>query len=276
MLSNNAILLVGLPDSGKSTFLAALWHQIESGEIPTTFIAAKLQSEREYLNRIRDTWLLVEQIPRTPVGMKRLNTLHLEHSKSKEKFDVLIPDVAGESFYSQWSDRQVTEEYANQVKSTHGLLIFIHSKHVFKSDLIGKPKRVHTLSPSLSAEAWLPSTSSTQVKLVDILQTALKLYENDFPLRTAFIISAWDEVENVTTPNAWFERNLPLLEQFRRSNSDTIKSEVFGLSAMGGSLNMKPELEAITTPSTRVRIQINSDIFHDITIPLAFLFASDT
>ena len=56
-------MMMGLPGSGKSTFLAALWHQLESTEIPTAFIAERLQPDREYLNKIREKWLEFEEIP---------------------------------------------------------------------------------------------------------------------------------------------------------------------------------------------------------------------
>ena len=63
--------MLGLPGSGKTTFLAALWHQFESAEIETAFIAERLQPDREYLKSIREAWLACEEISHTSIGIEK-------------------------------------------------------------------------------------------------------------------------------------------------------------------------------------------------------------
>src|SRR5438874_5698242 len=136
MPSEGTVVMMGLPGSGKTTFLAALWHQLESAEIPTAFIADELQPDREYLNRIRDKWLEFEEIPRTPIGIERSALLHLRHVRTEAKFDLSIPDVAGETFASQWFDRRIPQSYVEQLETSFGLLLFVHCQQVARAQIL--------------------------------------------------------------------------------------------------------------------------------------------
>ncbi len=70
-------LLVGLPDTGKSTFLAALYHQVEGGDIKGSLVLERLGSDIEYLNRIREDWLKCEKISRaTGVKSKKVQCFY--------------------------------------------------------------------------------------------------------------------------------------------------------------------------------------------------------
>ena len=54
---DNKQFMIGLPGAGKTTFLAALWHVIESSEIEGQLVLAKLvDGDNTYLNNIRDSW----------------------------------------------------------------------------------------------------------------------------------------------------------------------------------------------------------------------------
>src|SRR3954469_5056688 len=77
MSSEQSVVMMGLPGSGKTTFLAALWHQLESAEIATAFTTDRLQRDREYLNRIRDAWIAFEEVPHTSAGIEQSALLHL-------------------------------------------------------------------------------------------------------------------------------------------------------------------------------------------------------
>ena len=43
-------LLVGLPESGKTTFLAALWHIIASGDVNESLVLGAAGPSMEHLN----------------------------------------------------------------------------------------------------------------------------------------------------------------------------------------------------------------------------------
>src|SRR5437868_5454727 len=130
MSSKGSIVMIGPPASGKTTFLAALWHQLESSEIRTAFTAERLQPDREFLNRIRQKWLEFEHIPRTPMGIEQSTTLHLRHIRSGAEFDLSIPDIVGEVFAAHWGDRRMRLAYLDQLRTSFGLLLFVHCRQI--------------------------------------------------------------------------------------------------------------------------------------------------
>jgi hypothetical protein len=274
MPSKGTVVMLGLPMSGKTTFLAALWHQLESSEISTAFVAERLQPDREYLNSIRDSWLAFEEIRRTSLLGERSALLHLQHVATKAQFDLSIPDVAGERFAQQWLDRRLPQEYVTQLQQCFGILLFVHCSQVDRVRVL--PAREPEASSQQMVE-WDPKYAPMQVRLVDLLQSAQIIFERSRSMRVGVVISAWDEVEErTTTPRSWFAKRLPLLNQFLEANVDTIDSAIFGVSAIGGSLNDRESLALTPSPSARVRVQIDSDFVRDLTRPLEFLTMEDS
>src|SRR6266849_113743 len=270
MSSEGTIVMMGLPGSGKSTFLAALWHQLEAAEIPTVFVAEQLQPDREYLNKIREKWLEFEEIPRTPIGIERSALLHLRHVRTEAKFDLSIPDVAGEMFASQWYARLIPQGYVRQLETSFGLLLFVHCRQVAQAQRLSAGTSGLAVSPTQAVE-WEPRLSPTQVQLVDLLQFALSTFARRRGMRIAILISAWDEIKERTTPAAWLEQKLPLLDQFLRANTEELSFQIFGVSAIGGNLSDKEALASTSSPSSRVRLHVTSEALRDLTLPLEFL-----
>lgn len=273
MSSDKNIVLVGLPNSGKTTYLSALWHQLESGEMSTALTADRLQSDREYLNTIRNLWLKFETIPRTPSGTARTHRIHLKHSITGEKFDLTIPEVAGEYFVAQWYDRRVSAEYVERVTSANGVMLFLHSQELVHPSAVVRPVEAGEGGPSEKEvpTTWTPSAAPTQVRVVDLLQTILSILEERRGIRVAMVVSAWDRVEERYTPWTWLEDRMPLLYQFVRANIVRMSTEVFGVSAIGGDLSDREALAMAGSASGRPRILVGANLLSDLTIPLEYL-----
>ena len=90
-------------------------------------------------------------------------------------------------------------------------------------------------------------------------------------MRVAIIVSAWDEIAETITPPVWLERSLPLLDQFRLANTGMMCSEVFGVSAIGGSIADRERLALTSSPSARVRVHVRFETLRDLSLPLEFL-----
>ena len=56
-----------------------------------------------------------------------------------------------------------------------------------------------------------------------------------------------------------------------RANGEVLSFEVFGVSAIGGSLADKETLALTPSPSSRVRVHVTSETLRDLTLPLEFL-----
>ena len=99
------IVIVGLPESGKTTFLAALWHVVNAAEIDTALRFGSLgQGDRSYLNAITKRWRSAHKQERTIAGGPRNVSMHLKDRKDRD-VRVIFPDLPGEDFVRVWETR---------------------------------------------------------------------------------------------------------------------------------------------------------------------------
>lgn len=271
--------MLGLKGSGKTTYLAALWHFLESGEVSDAITLPRLQPHRDYLNSIRNTWLKMEPAGRTSLRSLNEAALSLRHHETGEDFEVVLPDLSGESFKQQWATRRATTSFKEFASNCHGVLLFIHPASYQRTHPI-KPKEAEEgevsegeVRPIPVSQTWTPEQSSTQVQLVDLLQILIALRKRADGLRVAVVISAWDLINPALTPDGWLDRRLPLLSQFLRANSDWISSEIFGVSAQGGDLaSDRDRLMDFSLASERCSAVMGNNLSRvSLTTPLQFL-----
>jgi hypothetical protein len=277
--------------SGKTSFLAALWHLIEAGEISASFVASQLQPDREYLNRIRDNWLKFQQVGRTSLRSQETVSLQLRDTQKDSAVDLTLPDLSGELFRLQWVTRKATRPYADFTADASGVLLLIHPT-VEKSQLIAVPGSVlgsednlgtadsktqtaeggSGITDTLNIREWGHDFSPTQVKLVELLQFVVFLRKSVTPLPIAVVISAWDLVRDPVLPISWLESHLPLLFQFLTANADSMPSQVYGISALGGDLVKDlDKLRQEVVPSRRIKVFVDKlEPTHDLTAPIRF------
>src|ERR1700761_1052789 len=95
--------ILGLPRSGKTTFLAALWHLIDAGEVATKLVLDKLVGDHAYLNAIAEAWRRCEEVPRTSMAAETKVTIHVHAQAIGQKMALEFPDLSGESFEIQFA-----------------------------------------------------------------------------------------------------------------------------------------------------------------------------
>lgn len=257
MSSDSKLLMLGLKGSGKTTYLAALWHLLEAGEVEQQLEMPQLQPNRDYLNRVRSSWLSLKPVGRTSARSTAEISMSLRDRQSGANIEISLPDLSGESFRSQWATRKVPKSYLNYAEDCTGVFLFIHPQEIQKTSVI-RPEADQPAADLkgskaiLHSENWTPEQSSTQVQLVDLLQILLRLRNDRSQLRLAVIVSAWDLVKSKIPPATWLDGRLPLLSQFMKANPDRIAAQVFGISAQGGDLTADfALLEKIALPSAR-------------------------
>jgi hypothetical protein len=267
------ILMLGLPRTGKTTFLAAFWEAVE-GSHSGQLVLSELPPEAGYLNEIRAAWQRCEEISRTAAGQINRVTLRLQ-SQADGGFDLAMPDLSGEYFREAWENRVWPRELDELVGGADGYLFFIHSQ-VARSVSFDEVEPIAAAGPSAGAGnprvgVWDPAKTSTQVKAVDVLQMVLSRRREVDGMPLVVVISAWDLVESGgQTPSQWLSKELPLLDQFLRTNSDRFKTQVVGVSAQGGDLSQAAELMQLTKPVDRIRV-VSQDGPNDITAPVHWI-----
>ena len=71
-------LLMGLPGTGKTSFLAALWYMVNQSEIPCALFLDRYDGDVTYLNLIRTAWLEHKPVPRNPLDSEKLVSMLLK------------------------------------------------------------------------------------------------------------------------------------------------------------------------------------------------------
>jgi hypothetical protein len=125
-------LVVGLPESGKTTFLAALWHVVESDEVENSLVVSEVHGVRDHLNRIREQWLNCQELERTKIPAEKLVSVRLRDKTTGEVVEVTLPDLSGETFRLQWEHRQWTSEFDKLASESAGVLLFVHPRAVIE------------------------------------------------------------------------------------------------------------------------------------------------
>lgn len=286
-MRDESIVIIGLPSSGKTTFLAALWHVVTArAEAPTRLRFHTLRDgDATHLNQIASRWRDAVVQDRTAVGGSRRVSMRLLASDDIA-VRVTFPDVPGEAYQRMWEGRDCDVELADILRAP-GVLLFIHA------DTIRAPKWIIDevlLAKEVGLEVpdgknivdWHPRLAPTQVQLVDLLQLIASPPLQSAPRKLAIVFSAWDKaIEEGLGPLAYLEAKLPLLGQYLRRGQHGMHYRVFGLSAQGGDYDpIDPEAEKsddaarlreLDSPSDRIRILSDGLDSRDITEPLAWL-----
>nr|VFJ49558.1 MAG: hypothetical protein BECKDK2373C_GA0170839_102629 [Candidatus Kentron sp. DK] len=286
-MTEHAIVIIGLPGSGKTTFLAALWHLVEESDIDTVLRFHNLQGVKAaHLNKISARWRDAKVQDRTAVGDNQIVAMNLLDAE-ETPMKVTFPDLSGEVYRRMWEERDCAPEVFEALNA-EGVLLFIHADTIrpprWVVDDVAQSKKLGLGVSEGEEIPWHPDLAPTQVQLVDLLQL-LRLPPLDVgPRRLAIMLSAWDKVsEERLSPGDYLENKLPLLGQYLRSGADGWTYQVYGLSAQGGDYDpvekdaeRSPEAEELRdldSPSTRIKLLQGSNSSHDLTEPLAWLMA---
>ena len=286
MNPEQSVVVLGLPESGKTTFLAALWHIVTERDIETKLKFDRLKAgDSAYLNEIASRWRDAVVQERTAISGNQWVSMNLVGANNK-KFRMTFPDVPGEAYQRMWEDRDCEQEIANGLQAV-GVLLFIHSDTIVHPHwIVDEAQLSKAMGVEMEVEGgevdWKPSLAPTQVQLVDILQMLQcgALYVG--PRRVAVMLSAWDKVaEDGISPKAFLDKKFPLLVQYLQQPSNGWIMKIYGVSAQGGDYvgangeNAQASADALRSLETASeRIMLVDDggsVGHDLTEPIAWL-----
>lgn len=267
----SSLVLCGLPESGKSTFLGALAYLINTREIEIPVKERKLASNRDYINRLADAWSSFRVVDRTRI--EDFHNVEFELCDESGDFNLYVPDLSGETWNMDvCSNRRCPSHLAQHINEADGILFFLHSEK------FNHPVPINSIPSSLepvdeanasTVSAWdAAKQMTTQASAVDLLQLLSRRPLSESSKRLSIILSAWDLVMSEgKTPNEHLRQEFPLLHQYLCSGFDFPEWHVFGVSALGGDLHSdRDSLMQMDKPSER--IIVNEKGNHDLTIPI--------
>lgn len=278
-------LLVGLPASGKTTFVAALWHVIASQDVEGALALEILDAPTDHLNDLRGRWLRFEEASRTSSNAENIATIKIMARGGNPTTEIVIPDLAGESIQRGLNERRWTQDFAELVRGCTGVLLFVHPETLRESwtiadalEIAGESQGPYpggSTSEETVAKDWSPEKMGTQVMLVDLLQHLYDHIEREC-FRLAVIVSAWDLVASQELPAKWLAKELPLLDQFLINAHSRLDFRVYGVSAQGGRLpGDVGRLSAYPRTSDRIQVVLDGPPSNDITAPIRWALNVD-
>jgi hypothetical protein len=237
------LLLGGLPQTGKTSFLALLYIAITNGKASGLALGHH-RDDRTYLNEIAQRLMSCGEAIHTEVDEDRELLLSLEVGVGREQAVLRIPDLSGETWEHVATDREWSTDMDDQVGRGEGIIIFVHSTNIdahpsiaavdAAAEALGETAAGPRSGLSADARAVLPPT---QVHIIDALQLICE-ERSARPSRAAIVISAWDLVDDVS-PDGWLERECPLVIQYAAANANWLQLEIYGISAQGGRFATK-------------------------------------
>jgi hypothetical protein len=278
---NETHTIIGMQDAGKTTYLAALWHLVNSHETQTSLVLDRLEGDANYLNEMVESWQQCEKVRRTSAAEDHPIVIYLKQPTTGVSVALNFTDLSGEKFEHQFANRYCSPEYVAEVNGGGGLLVFVNADRAHKGMTI---KDAHGLLDGEDTEGeieWQPKFVPEQAQLVDLLQCLQKAPFAQKKRRLAVIVSAWDVVSNRATANEWLLHEMPFLAQFLSTNRDSFETNMWGVSAQGGALTTDAQGKIMDTqvrtellrqtPSNRIRCVSQEGPSSDITLPLCWL-----
>ena len=186
----SSLVVCGLPSSGKTTYLAALWHLVQSQEIETQLTLQSLSyGDYEYLNAIRGRWLRGQKQIRTVGEAPRIG-LDLR-SRDGQEVNLLFLDHSGETFDQLWETRSCTDDVAEHLQQRSGVLLFLRSQGLKEpvplSEILELEREMNEALPddtdppgeqTVTEVEWNAEDAPDQVKVVDLLQSLSNEFGN--------------------------------------------------------------------------------------------------
>jgi hypothetical protein len=288
MPQERSIVICGLPESGKTTFLAALWHLVTARDLPTTLTFESLRDgDSSYLNEIASRWRSAKVQERTNLGPPTVVSMNLL-DKAGTPLRLTFPDLSGESYRRMWEERECDRDVAAILKGRTGVLLFVHADRIqppqWVVDLASLSRRLGLPVEPGKPIPWHARFAPTQVQVVELLQFLRAAPLGVGPRRLAIVLSAWDKVApEGRTPSVLLAERMPLLHQYLRSMENEQPWRVFGVSAQGGDYEPLPgapttwsperveALRQLDQPSRRIQLVQEAAVSHDLTEPVAWL-----
>lgn len=283
-MAEKKILFTGLPRTGKTTFIAALWYMLYNHKADSKLkLGPMTGNDDEYLNEMSDAWMRYIDMDRTSRSKLAGENVSINTiiNITGDALLLDIPDFSGETFKDHFDQRVWTEEFYNRIQGTQSLMLFVSPRQrnnrpkliIMEQDLLRHmgakvPEKV------IDFTVYDPEFTPNQVKVVEELQFYQRYANWQWPIKIAVMVSAWDSVQqapvSTKTPESWLKMHMPLLYQYLKCNGDLYECKYYGVSAQGGDYKRKDQI-ANLDPMNRVQLQEGRHYLNDITSPILWL-----
>lgn len=281
-MNKKNVFMIGMPSSGKTTYLASLCRLLLCGEQGTEWkldikdIPEGFENVKKMIKNL-NTYHIVERTQEGDIYNVKLNL----YNQNQEWMQFVVPDSSGEIFRDLVYDRRIPLMIMDQIVKSDMLLFFININTMIpeKRIKLNEKSAIKKLNEnkgnietkSIEIEEKKSKKYNDQSALVELLHSIVYLVPH--PLNVRFVISAWDLVEkefkaDKLTPEEYIKTQLPLLYQYLVFNSKEINYEIWGVSAQGGDFDDAEDLKRLQSDNEGNGVYIvdsKADISKDLT-----------
>ena len=268
------LVFLGLPRTGKSTFLGAFWALVQS-PVETAVRETRFGGDRSYVQRLAEQVARGEELDRTALDADEELAVELRFDQGGVA-ELVVPDTSGEALRVLVERRIWYPRLLEACTEATAILVFVHP------DRLRLPARIAVAAgagagaerggvgqaggeANAGGEAGAGGGADvvsfhpddaigfrsddhvcTAAELIDAFENLAELWSRRPPVRVGIVVSAWDRVggDPKPSPYQWMQARLPGILATLESNRDVADFEVFGVSAQGGALEAREELLA--------------------------------
>lgn len=265
------ILIAGLPNAGKTTYIAALNGAIQTGGDFSLSYAGK-SSEVQYINKITRQWLEGKIVDHSTDEDPKYIDWPLKR-KNGDVITITIPDMKGE-MYQDIINNDFNEGLADFCKGSSGVLFFIndivkpvlkeHARNIVSGSESDADQRSQT---DASSVALTIDKVNDVVKAILVLRYLRKLIGD---IKLVVAVSSWDEIEaSYDSIDNYMQNQCSALYNYVRYHFSDYR--FYGVSAQGLKYdNHTGSLDKITTDGKRAYV-FTTEKNYDLSIPLEYL-----
>jgi hypothetical protein len=285
---SNTIILMGVPDAGKSNYVLRLWLALKDGK--GTLLCPKPPDNIAYLESLVIHVLRGSFAPRSHLDIASSRSdvtigVRVKDEPDLPVTDLLVPDVNGELWKRAIETHELPEQWMSDLKNASGAMLFLRvmsEEIVAPLDWVTSRDLLRNLPVPLEQKQGLP----TQVGLCELLrflELSLKPHPDGSLPRVAIMVTAYDCLDQGTAergPSRYIRQEYPLFAGCLH-DVEKVSIRTFGVSIVGGDLHddefRDRFLDSDISMSGYVVTDQNGSIARipDITYPLAWLIRGD-
>lgn len=281
-MSITKCMIAGLPGSGKSTYIGALWYCLMHPDniegIKLVADKMNLADDLTVLNRLSDAYKNVKLIDRNYSDQNETVQINLKVADSDTRLQVEVPDFLGENF-RDLVELKESELVSKWLNDTDTLVYFMNEVTPPEFEDDHGPEDDESPMPAKDVPPFSIKTISAVAMNIMVLKCLLS--KKTFK-KVVIVLSWWDKnTENGVVPNnpqKYLKEYSPALFNFIQYHIPNF--EIIGLSAQGqeypkedqGNYEAtKKEIKAKTREGKRSFVEIEDKILHDLSLPLYLL-----
>lgn len=244
-MTDEPIVLVGGPDTGKTNFLARLWESLRSAS--GALVCPTPPEDIKYVEDALRHLLQGSFAPRSNknIGESRSDVtlpVQLAGLTSGTVTSLLVPDVNGELWKAAVETREIPAQWMDDLKRASGAMLFVrvHSElNTAPLDWVTARALLKQELNLLKGQEGLP----TQVELCELLrflELTLRRHANGSRPRVAICVTAYDRLDAHTAslgPSKYLAKEYPLFDG-RIRDTELLEIRTFGVSVVGGDLDV--------------------------------------